>query len=123
MTVTSAVQAAPSAVPPSPVGARAPRRRWRDPRLIVGVVLVVVSVIGMALVIGASDNTIAVWSVSADVPSGSPVSEEDVVAVRVQLPDVGPYLQADSPMPQDMVAARDFAAGELLDDGGARSCW
>jgi hypothetical protein len=68
----------------------------------------------MAWVIGASDDTIAVWSVSDDIPSGSPVTEDEVRVVRVQLPDIGPYLLADSAIPEDMVAVRDFAAGELL---------
>lgn len=118
MTMTPpATPPAPSGVPvlpPSPAGSRLPRRRWRDPRLLMGALLVVTSVIAMALVIGASDNTIAVWSVSDDLPSGSPVTAEDVQAVRVQLPNISPYLVADSDIPQDMIAARDFAAGELL---------
>jgi hypothetical protein len=121
VTMTSLAPSAASGVPPSPVGVRAARRRWRDPRLLVGVVLVVASVVAMAVVIGASDNTVAVWSVRGDVPSGSPLSEGDVVAVRVQLPDIGPYLGADSAVPQDMVAARDFAAGELLTMVGLES--
>jgi hypothetical protein len=78
------------------------------------VVLVVTSVVAMTVVIGASDNTVAVWSVSDDLPSGSPVTADDVQAIDVQLPDVSPYLLADSEIPQGMVAARDFAAGELL---------
>ena len=104
--------------PPSPAGSRLSRRRWRDPRLLMGVLLVVTSVITMAWVIGASDDTIAVWSVSDDLPSGSPVTEDDVRVVRVQLPDIGPYLLADGAIPQDMVAVRDFAAGELLTSVG-----
>lgn len=114
MTVTSPGPLAASAMPPSPMGSRVARRRWRDPRLIVGVVLVVASVTGMAWVIGASDDTIAVWSVKDDLPSGSPVSAGDIVAISVQLPDLGPYLSAESPVPQGMVAGRDFASGELL---------
>ena len=120
MTVTSVAPSAASAVPASPVGARTAMRRWRDPRLLVGAVLVVASVIGMVLVIGASDNTIAVWSVRDDVPSGSPVSKDDVVAIGVQLPDIGPYLPAETAVPEGMVAARDFAAGELLTTVGLK---
>lgn len=68
----------------------------------------------MFWVIRASNDTIAVWSVNDDLPSGSPVAENDVVAVRVQLPAIGPYLSAERPIPEGMVAARDFATGELL---------
>jgi len=111
---TSPVPSGASALPPSPAGSRLPRRRWRDPRLLVGVLLVVTSVIAMAVVMRAADNTVAVWSVSDDLPSGSPVTEDDVQALRVQLPDIGPYLLVDNGIPQDMVAARDFTEGELL---------
>lgn len=129
MTVSSAASPTPLAVPPSPVGALTASRRWRDPRLLAGVVLVVASVVAMALVMGASDQRVAVWSVAGDVPSGSPVTDEDLVAVDVQLPNLDAYLLADGAIPEDMVAARDFAAGELLtligfrptdDPGGAR---
>lgn len=74
----------------------------------------VASVAGMAMFIRAADDTVAVWSVARDVPSGSPVSEDDVAVVQAQLPDLGPYLRADVAIAPDLVAARDFAAGELL---------
>ncbi len=79
-----------------------------------GVLLVVTSVLAMVWVIGASDDTIAVWAVSDDLPSGSTVASDDLQAVRVQLPDISPYLLVGEGIPEDMVAARDFAAGELL---------
>ena len=46
MTVTSSRAASAPAVPQSPPGTRSPRRQWRDPRLLTGVVLVVASALG-----------------------------------------------------------------------------
>lgn len=109
------------AVPPSPLGTRSPRRRWRDPRLLTGVVLVVASAIGMVWVIGASDDSVPVWSVQQDVPAGSALTTGDLTVVHVRLPAASPYLSAVDPVPEGAVAARDFAAGELLTAVGIES--
>ena len=79
-----------------------------------GVVLVVASALGMVWVIGASDDTVPVWSVQQDVPAGSALTTGDLTVVRVRLPAASPYLSATDPVPEGAVAARDFAAGELL---------
>jgi hypothetical protein len=117
MTVTrSSVATGPAvpAAPPSPRGIRSPRRRWRDPRLLTGVLLVMASALGMAWVMGASDDTVPVWSVQQDVPAGGALTIGDLTVVSVQLPAASPYLSATEPVPEGAVAARDFAAGELL---------
>jgi hypothetical protein len=124
MTVTSSRGASAPAVPQSPPGTRSPRRQWRDPRLITGVVLVAASALGMLWVIGASDDTVPVWSVRQDVPAGSALTTGDLAVVHVRIPAASPYLSGTDPVPEGAVAARDFAAGELLtaigiDDGGA----
>lgn len=118
MSVTATTSAASTLAPPSPPGARLSRRRWRDPRLVVGALLVVSSVLAMAWVVAASDDTLVVWAVTDDLPAGSPVTAADVAAVHVQLPEVGPYLLAADPVPAEAVALRDFAAGELLTSVG-----
>ena len=107
----------------SPPGIRLARRRWRDPRLVVGVLLVGASVTGMAWVIGASDDTVEVWSVSDDLPAGSPVETGSLTKVRIDVPDSVVYVSTDTAIASGAVATRDFAAGELLtllgvDDSG-----
>ncbi|MEO8106467.1 MAG: hypothetical protein ABI720_04040 [Actinomycetes bacterium] len=108
----------------SPPGVRATRRRWRDPRVVIGVLLIIASIVGMAWVIAASDDTVEVWSVSEDLPSGSPVETGSLTRARIDVPDPSVYLSTDVTIPPGAVAARDFSAGELLtslglDDGGS----
>ena len=52
---------------------RATRSRppgWRNPRLLLGIVLVAGSVVLGARLLAAADDTVAVWAVSADLPDG-----------------------------------------------------
>jgi hypothetical protein len=104
---------------PSPAGLRLHGRQWRDPRLIVGVLLVVGSVLGVVWVVSASDDTSAVWVLTDDVSAGNPITVDDVEVGRAQLPDVTAYYSADDPLPTPLTATRDFAAGELLTYAGA----
>lgn len=101
-------------VPASPPGLRAVKRRWRDPRMVIGVLLIGASVLGMAWAVSASDNRIEVWSVSDDLPQGSPVEPGSLVKVSIDVPDPTAYVLSDATIPPGTVAARDFAAGELL---------
>jgi hypothetical protein len=110
MTVTA------TRVPESPAGARLPRRSWRDPRLVLGVVLVLLSMGAVVVVVRASDDRVSVWAARDDVVAGSTFEGDEVVAVRVQLPDLGPYVSASTPLEPGTTAARDVAAGELLTD-------
>lgn len=101
-------------VPESPPGVRVATRRWRDPRLVIGTVLVAASVLGMAWAMTATDSTVEVWAVTDDVSTGGPVDPSSLTRVRVAVPDPGLYASTDSPIPPGTVASRDFGAGELL---------
>jgi hypothetical protein len=105
-------------LPPSPAGTRLRERQWRDPRLIVGLLLVVASVLGVVWVVSASDETVGVWVVRTDVSAGNPITSDDVEVGRVQVPDQSLYLAADDPLPVPLTATRDFARGELLTQVG-----
>ena len=50
---------------------------------------------GMAWVMSASDDSVEVWSVSDDVPSGSPVETGSLTEVRIAVPDPGVYVSTD----------------------------
>jgi hypothetical protein len=111
------VLAAAGDVPVSPPAARAPGRSWRDPRLVVGVVIVAVSVLLGARLLASADDTVAVWSVAADLPAGSVLSAADLeqVHLRFGTPEVaGRYLPADTALPAGSVLTREVVAGELL---------
>lgn len=106
-----------TSAPQSPAAARAPRRTWKDPRLLVGITIVAVSVLLGARLLATADDTVTVWSVRSDVPAGTPITAEDLQGAQLRFgsPELaGRYLPADSPLPEGAVLTRDLAAGELL---------
>lgn len=92
---------------------RAPR--WKDPRLIVGIVLVVASVLmGAVLVSRLSETTSVLVARSAIVP-GDPISTDDLVAVELRLGEhTDQYLGGVDAVPEGSVALRTIQAGELV---------
>jgi hypothetical protein len=105
---------APAPVPPA---TRAARSGWRDPRLWVGVLLVVVSVVAGARLLAAADDTVTVWSVAADAGPGARLDPDDLEPTRVRFADEGDlagYFSADDELPADLVLLRGVGAGELL---------
>ena len=56
--------------PSSPWARRGSRPRWRDPRMLLGLLLVLASVLLGAKVLEAADDTVPVWAVSRDLPDG-----------------------------------------------------
>jgi hypothetical protein len=114
---STATDNAAAAAPPSPPARRMSARSWKDPRLVVGVGLVAVSVLVGARVLAAADDTVAVWSVRADLPAGATVEAEDLVREDVRFASPGMaarYVSAAAPLPDGMVLTRDVTADELL---------
>jgi len=102
----------------SDVQVRANRLRrpsWHDPRLVVGVLVVLLSVVVGARVMAGADTTVPVYAAAGTFASGHVLGESDVRVVRVRL-DGGTagYLSARRPLPQGLVLARPVGAGELL---------
>jgi hypothetical protein len=113
---TDAVGAEPDGIA-SPVARRLVRRRWRDPRLWFGMLLVATAVAAGAGVVVSADDTVEVWQVTTDLPAGSPVGASEVEATGVHFDDeadLAPYLRADAPLPAGAVLRSDVAAGQLL---------
>lgn len=104
----------------SPAGARLPRRSWRDPRLVLGVALVITSVVAVVVTVRASDDRVAVWAAHDDLVAGTTLDADDLVAVPVQVPDLGPYMSAAVPVAPGAEVVRDVGAGELLTDVALR---
>jgi hypothetical protein len=111
-----------------PQAARARPAGWRDPRLVVGVVIVAVCVLLGARVLAAADDTVAVWSLRHDVPSGAVLQRTDLAVARVHFTGTGAdrYLPASAEPASGSVALHDLSAGELLPrsavgDGGDRA--
>jgi hypothetical protein len=119
MRVTSTEQP-PTTRPASPVpppAVRLVRPGWRDPRLVVGVLLVCVSVLLGARLLSSGDDTVPVWATRGPVAQGAALSQDDLVVARVRFAsesDAARYLAADTGLGQELVATRDLGEGELV---------
>lgn len=100
---------------PAPVAQRLRRPSWRDPRLAIGMVLVLGSVVAGGRVVAAADDTQAVYATTESVSPGDALDADRLRVVRAKLPDgAATYLLADRPIPSGAVALRGMAAGELV---------
>jgi hypothetical protein len=104
---------------PSVPANRLRRPSWRDPRLAVGVGLVLLSVVLGARVVAAADDTQPAWAAAHTLTPGDPVGPEDVQAVQVRMDgDSRAYLPATGDLPEGLVALRGVGTGELLPPSG-----
>jgi len=95
--------------------ARFRRPSWRDPRLLTGLLLVLLSVAGVAAVVAATNRTEPYLAAVRDIEVGQPVTEEDVVAVDVRLQGAAPlYVPASAAPAPGTVATQRIAEGQLL---------
>ena len=108
-----------TARPESAVTAATRSRRpgWRNPRLLLGVVLVAACVALGARLFAVADDTVAVWSVSRDLPAGAEVQEGDLEPRQISFPDdrtANGYLSAGDAVPDEATLSHAVSAGELL---------
>lgn len=99
----------------APTAKRLQRPSWRDGRLLVGVVLVLLAATLGARVVASADERLAYFVAAEDLVAGQPVSASSFKRVDVALADaMSRYLQADAPVPTGRVLVRDVRAGELV---------
>lgn len=100
---------------PAPAAARLRPPSWRDPRLLVGILLVVGSVVLGARLVAAADETDPYFVAAHTLTPGDPVALDDLRVVRLTLEAAdSTYLPADEGLPEGLVAVRTVAEGELL---------
>lgn len=107
-----------------PAATRAKPPGWRDPRLWIGVVIVAVSVIAGARILGAADDSVSVWSATRDLAPGDTIREEDLTARSVRFSDAAEmalYLRTSDPLPDDLRLTRGLGAGEFVPTGALGS--
>ncbi|MDR2257276.1 MAG: SAF domain-containing protein [Arthrobacter sp.] len=98
----------------------AERRRFaraglKDPRLIVGLVLVVASVLGVVALVQSFERTQAVYAAARDLGAGHALTPEDLVVVEVRLGEsAGAYLSAAQPPPAGTRVSSAVRRGELI---------
>ena len=106
----------PSVATVSPKARRWRRSRWRDGRLAAGVLLMLVSVVVGARVVGGATESQQWLALTRPVPAGHLLAAEDLTAVGAHLPSGagGQYFTAEPAELVGRTVTRALAAGELL---------
>lgn len=100
---------------PTPAAARLQRPSWRDRRLLIGVLLVLLSTVLGAKAVAVADDTTPMYAAATALVPGQQVGPGDLVRVDVQLgADRSSYVPADHAVGSDTFALRDVRAGELV---------
>lgn len=94
---------------------RLARPRWRDPRLLAGLLLVLGSMVAGAQVLGRADDTRAVWALTHDLGPDTELRSTDLEVRRVGLEgSFDRYVAATGEPPVGRVLQRPVGRGELL---------
>src|SRR3990170_2265009 len=86
----------------APRASRSHRPAWRNPRLLLGIVLVAGSVVLGARLLAAADDTVGVWAITRDLPAGAALDSGDLDRRQIRFPDAETaegYLGADDDLP------------------------
>ncbi|WP_062524757.1 SAF domain-containing protein [Demequina rhizosphaerae] len=94
------------------VAARLRPPGWRDPRLVVGVLLIVIAVVGVAAALRAADRTTPVYAAADALAPGTVLDESNLLIAHVRVGDG--YLAAPADAPFGRVLTRAVGHGELV---------
>ena len=96
-------------------GARLKRPSWKDPRLLVGVLLILASVVGVISLLGSADKTTEVFVAREAIAVGEKLTPDNVSRVKMRLGEVeSHYITAESGMPDGVVAVQRIGKDQLL---------
>ncbi|RZU61085.1 flagellar biosynthesis protein FlgA [Zhihengliuella halotolerans] len=94
---------------------RLKRPGWRDPRLIIGLLLVVASIAGVVGLVTALDRTVSVYAAKDDLTVGERISVDDLSVVEVRVDGIEDlYVSASDPLKSGTRASAFVKAGELV---------
>jgi hypothetical protein len=100
---------------PSVTAARLKRPSWKDPRLLVGVLLVLVSVAGVVFLVGSADRTTEVFAARDGIAVGERLTQDNVVRAKVRLGETEEqYITAESGLPEGVVAVQRIGKDQLV---------
>lgn len=98
----------------APVAGRLRRPGWRDPRLLIGLLLIAVAIVGVSGVVRAADHTTPHYVARGTLTPGTVIEPDDLAVAHVRV-SAGNYLATDAdPEPWGHVVTRTVEAGELL---------
>ena len=99
----------------SATAARLKRPSWKDPRLLVGILLVLVSVAGVVLLVGSADRTTQVYAARDGIAVGEKLTTDNVVAAKVRLGEIeAHYITVESGLPEGLVAVQRIGNDQLV---------
>ena len=99
----------------SATAARLKRPSWKDPRLLVGVLLVLVSVAGVVFLVGSADRTTEVFAARGGIAVGERLTQDNVVRAKVRLGETEQhYITAESGLPDGVVAVQRIGKDQLV---------
>jgi hypothetical protein len=95
--------------------ARLKKPSWKDPRLLIGLLLVLGSIAGVIALVGTADRTTQVFAAREDIVVGQVVTEADLSIVRVRLDDVeAGYVTVEQGLAEGKVALQRVAKNQLV---------
>ncbi|SFT37191.1 SAF domain-containing protein [Arthrobacter sp. ov118] len=96
-------------------GARLKKPSWKDPRLLVGILLVLASVAGVVSLVGAADQTTEAYAAREPIAVGETLTADKLHRVKVRLGDVEQgYLTPESGLDTGLVAVQRIGKDQLL---------
>lgn len=96
-------------------GARLKRPSWKDPRLLVGVLLVLTSVVGVISLVGSADRTTEVYAARDSIAVGEMLTPDNVIRAKVRLGETEEhYVTVESGLPEGLVAVQRIGKNQLL---------
>ncbi len=100
---------------PIPQAMRLKRPSWRDPRLLVGLILVLLATTMGAKLIAGADDRVSMYAAAQPLKPGDRLTTENLTPVDVELgPQSAVYLPAADGPPVDRFVLRPVAQGELV---------
>lgn len=94
----------------------------KDPKLLAGIFIILLSVLGVIGLVRATNQTVPYYAVTQDVGIGEAITSENLKVVDVRLADsAGTYIPADRELPSGLVASRAISSGEILAESATTS--
>jgi hypothetical protein len=98
--------------------ARLKKPSWKDPKLLVGILLVLASVAGVVSLVGAADQTAEAYTAREAIAVGEKLTVDKLNRVKVRLGDVEHhYLTPATGVPDGLVAAQRIGKDQLVPRG------
>jgi hypothetical protein len=96
-------------------GARLRKPSWKDPKLIVGILLVLASVVGVISLVGAADQTAEAYTAREAIAVGEKLTVDKLNRVKVRLGDLEQhYLTPATGLADGLVAAQRIGKDQLV---------